>query len=405
MDWILFEDKTAGDFLPLTFTRPVYDLRVGIDLIREKWVSFLGNPVKGHTRQYLQWQMPAPQPQTDAIWVNGRLIPDTAVVEAIRWLNPNTLLKTQDGVVLAVRCVLAEIPEHYVSESAFSSCEALTYQSEVIIIRQLADIFRLNGQLIRQDFARITQGRRSAIIEDKHTIVYKPENVFLEPGVKIRAAILNAEDGPIYLGAGSEIQEGAIIHGAHAICEKSVVNMGAKLRGDSTVGPWCKVGGELSNSVLHSYTNKGHDGFLGNSVIGSWCNLGADTNNSNLKNNYASVKLWNYPARRFKDTGLQFCGLIMGDHSKCGINTMFNTGTVVGIASNIFGDGFPRNFVPDFSWGGASGFTTHSLAKVFETAELVMKRRGLSLTDPDRQVLEVAFRETVAFRNWETPSE
>jgi UDP-N-acetylglucosamine diphosphorylase/glucosamine-1-phosphate N-acetyltransferase len=229
--------------------------------------------------------------------------------------------------------------------------------------------------------------------------VYKPEQVFVEPGAKIKAAILNAENGPIYIGRDAEIQEGAIIHGAHAICDHAVVNMGAKLRGDSTIGPWCKVGGEVSNSILHSYSNKGHDGFIGNSVIGAWCNLGADTNCSNLKNNYADVKIWSYAQKRFVNTGLMFCGLIMGDHSKCGINTMFNTGTVVGVAANIFGDGFPRNFIPDFSWGGAAGFVTHAPVKAFETAEKVMQRRGILLSDADKDLLQHVFNLTIEYRN------
>jgi UDP-N-acetylglucosamine diphosphorylase/glucosamine-1-phosphate N-acetyltransferase len=399
MDWILFEDSVCKDFLPLSFTRPVYELRIGIDLIREKWESFMGTPAFKHTRPHLVTafgRLPSGSPE--AIWINGRVIPNAALREAIQWLNPNTLLKSQDGTLLAARSTNSLPTEGLLSLDHFTGLEELTYQADVLILQQVSDLFRLNGTVIRQDFDRITRGRMSSILEDKHTIVYKPENVFIEPGAKIRAAILNAESGPIYIGKDAEIQEGAIIHGTHALCEKSVVNMGAKLRGDSTIGPYCKVGGEVSNTILHSYSNKGHDGFLGNSVIGAWCNLGADTNNSNLKNNYASVKLWNYSAQKFKDTGLMFCGLVMADHSKCGINTMFNTGTVVGVASNIFGDGFPRNFVPDFSWGGAAGFTTHSLPKVFETARKVMERRGVELSPEDVSILEWVFEETKWFR-------
>lgn len=400
-DWILFEDEGSENFLPLTFTRPVYELRIGIDLIREKWESFFGTPALKHTRDYLYPSYGSSVENSELIWVNGRIIPNAALLDAIKWLNPNTLLKGVDGTILAVRRSGKFFAAGVLSRNHFDSVEELTYQSEVLVLHQISDLFRLNGEVIKQDFSRITKGRMSSIMEDKHTIVYRPENVFIEPGAKIRAAILNAEDGPIYIGKDSEIQEGAIIHGTHAIGEKAVVNMGAKLRGDSTIGPWCKVGGEVSNSILHSYSSKGHDGFLGNSVIGSWCNLGADTNNSNLKNNYASVKLWNYSAKRFKDTGLMFCGLVMGDHSKCGINTMFNTGTVVGVAANIFGDGFPRNFVADFSWGGAAGFTTHSLPKVFETARKVMERRSLFLSEAEQKILEWVYQETAQYRTWE----
>lgn len=401
IDWILFEDEESESFLPLTFTRPVYELRIGIDLIREKWENYFGYNGFRHTRAHLFDLFGMSPGGTELIWVNGRVIPNAALLDAIKWLNPNTLLKDLDGTLLAVRRSGDLFSPGILSRAEFGQLEELTYQSEVIVLRQTSDLFRMNGEVIRQDFARITQGRMSAIMEDKHTIIYRPENVFIEPGVKIKAAIINAESGPVYIGKDAEIQEGAIIHGTHAICERAVVNMGAKLRGDSTIGPWCKVGGEVSNTILHSYSNKGHDGFLGNSVIGAWCNLGADTNNSNLKNNYTSVKLWNYKSKRFKDTGLMFCGLIMGDHSKCGINTMFNTGTVVGVASNIFGDGFPRNFIVDFSWGGASGFVTHSLSKVFETANKVMERRNLLLSEADKEILAWVYQETAQYRTWD----
>ncbi|MEM6771107.1 MAG: glucose-1-phosphate thymidylyltransferase, partial [Bacteroidota bacterium] len=224
------------------------------------------------------------------------------------------------------------------------------------------------------------------------------------PSAKVRAAILNAEDGPIYLGPYSEIMEGAVVRGAHAIGAKSRVNIGAKLRGDTTIGPSCKIGGEVANSVIQGYSNKGHEGYLGNSVLGSWCNLGADTNTSNLKNNYAPVRIWHYPSERFRNTGTQFCGLIMGDHSKCGINTMFNTGTVVGVSANIFGAGYPRNFIPSFSWGGAKGMITYRMNKVLETAALVMPRKGGELDEAEKRILAHIFEETANFRVWDKKS-
>jgi UDP-N-acetylglucosamine diphosphorylase/glucosamine-1-phosphate N-acetyltransferase len=231
--------------------------------------------------------------------------------------------------------------------------------------------------------------------------MYNEQNVFLEEGVYIRAAVLNAETGPIYLGKNSIIQEGALIRGSFALGEGSHVNMGAKIRGDSSIGPYCKVGGEISNSVLFSHSNKAHDGFLGNSVIGEWCNLGADTNTSNLKNNYDVNKLWSHSSSTFENTGLQFCGLIMGDHSKCGINTMFNTATVVDVCSNIFGEGYPDNYIPSFAWGGSNGFTTNQLTKVLETAERVMGRRNVPLTNIDKDILYHIFELTAPHRTWE----
>ncbi|EIM78671.1 transferase hexapeptide repeat containing protein [Nitritalea halalkaliphila LW7] len=247
----------------------------------------------------------------------------------------------------------------------------------------------------------LTAGQESAPLLDPHTKVYAPENIFIAPGARVHAAVLNASTGPIYIGKDAEVQEGALIRGPFSMGEGSVVNMGAKVRGDTSLGPHCKIGGEVSNAVFFGYSNKGHDGFLGNAVIGEWCNLGADTNNSNLKNNYAPVKVWDYSKGRFTQTGLQFCGLLMGDHAKCGINTMFNTGTVVGVGANVFGAGFPRNFVPDFSWGGAAGLSTFTFSKFEETASVVMKRRGLDFDAVEKNILVHVFQLTAAYRIWE----
>jgi UDP-N-acetylglucosamine diphosphorylase/glucosamine-1-phosphate N-acetyltransferase len=279
--------------------------------------------------------------------------------------------------------------------------EIVQISSEPTLIQKTWNIFQLNAAELKKDFALLTKGRKSQPIGDPHTIVYASENIFIEEGAKIKAAVLNAESGPIYIGKNTEIQEGALIRGPFALCEGSTVNMGAKLRGDTTVGPYSKVGGEISNAVFFGYSNKGHDGFLGNSVIGEWCNLGADTNTSNLKNNYAQVKLWDYTKGGFSNTGLQFCGLMMGDHSKCGINTMFNTGTVIGVGSNIFGDGFPRNFIPSFSWGGAAGFSTFTMAKFLETVKAVYGRRGKEWTQEDQEIIERVFDLTKSFRIWD----
>jgi UDP-N-acetylglucosamine diphosphorylase/glucosamine-1-phosphate N-acetyltransferase len=269
------------------------------------------------------------------------------------------------------------------------------------IVHRPWDIFLLNGQEIRNDYARITANRTSYPIGDKHTIVYGSD-IFIEEGVKIRAAILNAEDGPIYIGKDASIGEGSLIKGPFALCEHGQLSMGATLRGDTTVGPYSKVGGEVSNSVIQGYSSKGHDGFLGNSVIGEWCNLGAGTNNSNLKNNYLEVKMWDYSSESFSPSGRQFCGLIMGDHSKCGISSTFNTGTTVGVSANLFGSGLPRTFIPDFSWGGATGFDTYKLDKMFQTTELVMQRRNQRLTEADQRILEHVFNITRKFRTWDS---
>jgi len=382
MDITLFDPaEIRQNLLPFTFTRPVADVRVGILKISEKWEHY-GFKVGYATEVYLSAKFINNGAQ---LTINGALCPNQSVVEKIKSLKSGQKLMA-DGQELA------QLGEG--SDEVF-------YEGDYRLITQPWEIFGHNREQIIADFALLTDGRTSADITDPHTIVYGRENLFIEEGASIRAAIINAEDGPVYIGKNAQIHEGAIIKGAFSLGESSHVNMGAKIKGDTTIGPHSKVGGEISNAVIFGFTNKGHDGFLGNSVIGEWCNLGADTNTSNLKNNYASVKLWSYSNNRFANTGLQFCGLMMGDHAKCGINTMFNTGTVVGVGSNIFGAGFPRNFVPSYAWGGASGFTTFQLRKFYEVAAAVMQRRGLELDDIEKNILSTIFDNTTPNRVWE----
>lgn len=384
MNLILFDDPSIRvQLLPFTFTRPVADIRIGIITIREKWEKHLNTSSTSITESYLQKKYPV-KTGTDILLINGALCPDEKLLNAISTLQEGATL-VQGDLILAAKRNKAELPK---AEKTISYSEAITF------IDQPWKIFQHNAAQIKSDFALVTNGRKSAGIHDPHTVVYGKENIFVEEGVDIKAAVLNAESGPIYLGKNSVVQEGALIKGSFALCEGSTVNMGAKMRGDSTIGPHCKVGGEISNSILFGFSNKGHDGFLGNSVVGEWCNLGADTNTSNLKNNYDQVKLWSYATNGFVNTGQQFCGLMMGDHSKCGINTMFNTGTVVGVSANIFGDGYPRNFIHSFSWGGASGFIPYQLNKAFETAARVMSRRHIDLTDLDKEILQHIFTAT-----------
>ena len=369
------------NLLPFTFTRPVACIRVGILTIAEKWEKY-GFHVGFETQDYLGKKFEA---LPTNVKVNGALCPSKELSEAILALTANTKLVSGD-TVLAV---------------SGDGSEAVNFEGTFRMINQPWEIFQFNKEQIEADFALITKGRTSQPITDPHTVVYGKENVFLEEGATIRAAIINAENGPVYIGKNAHVHEGAIISGAFALCEGAHVNMGAKIKGDSTVGPHSKVGGEVSNSVIFGYSNKGHDGFLGNSVIGEWCNLGADTNTSNLKNNYAPVKLWNYTSERFVQTGLQFCGLMMGDHAKCGINTMFNTGTVVGVGSNIFGAGFPKNFIPSFSWGGSSGLITFQPRKFYEVAEAVMQRRGMTFDDTEKEIIDRIFEITTQYRTWD----
>ena len=375
------QEDIRQNLLPFTFTRPVAEIRVGILKISEKWEKY-GFEVGFKTQDYLQKKFGDSEASLE---VNGALCPSESLAEAVKALNPGEALVSANDL-------LAKRDEGE---------KQITYDGDYLLIESLSDIFLHNRKAIREDFDLITNNRSSQGISDQATTIYGSENIFIEEGATIKAAILNAEDGPIYIGQNAQVHEGSIIKGPFALCESSHVSMGAKIKGDTTIGPFSKVGGEVSNSVIFGFSNKGHDGFLGNSVIGEWCNLGADTNTSNLKNNYAQVKLWNYGTGRFANTGLQFCGLMMGDHAKCGINTMFNTGTVVGVGANIFGAGFPRNFVPSFSWGGAAGFSTFQPRKFYEVAEAVMARRGKSFDELDKNIVDHVFDLTTQYRIWD----
>lgn len=395
---ILFEDETRDNLLPLTFTRPVAELRIGILTIKEKWERWLGWPVSYITEDYLAEKYPIDYGKENYL-VNASALPSSQLCRLIRQMDFNEALLQGDQLIAAKlderqleRLVQDKDIEHLQSTDLDDT--------EYLKINGPWDLFRLNDQALRDDFELVTRGRTSQPLSDTNRVIGNGP-VFLEEGASVECAILNTQNGPIYIGKNAEIMEGCMIRGGFSLGEGAVVKMGAKIYGATTIGPYCKVGGEVNNSVLLANSNKSHDGYLGNSVLGEWCNLGADTNNSNLKNTYEEVKLWNYPAQRFVPTGLQFCGLIMGDHSKCGINTMFNTGTVVGVCANIFGDGFPRNYIPSFSWGGVHGFQTYRTEKAFDMIERVMERRQLPFTIQDRLIMLRIFEDTAQYRNWE----
>ena len=390
MNYILFDGNVRNALLPFTYTRPVADIRIGILTIREKWEHRLGLTTTTITEEYLEEKYPMVE-MAKNILINSSYLPTKALVEQVKLLSENQAIFNNGEVV-------AFFAKKTQEEVNFDTYEQFEFEDDVIKIDHTWDIFSKNGEAIDQDFQLLTQGRRSQPIPEGVRYLNK-EHIFIEEGAEISFAILNAFTGPIYIGKGAKIMEGSIVRGSFAMCENSVLKIGAKMYGPTTLGPYCKVGGEVNNSVLFGFSSKGHEGFLGNSVLGEWCNLGADTNTSNLKNNYAEVKLWNYESDRFAKTGLQFCGMMMGDHSKCGINTMFNTGTVVGVSANIYGSGYPRNFIPSFSWGGPSGLTTYQLKKVFQVAEAVMKRRDKVLSVNDQNILTAVFEFTKKYRN------
>tara|TARA_B110000196_G_scaffold10012_1_gene8434 strand:- start:5 stop:1180 length:1176 start_codon:yes stop_codon:yes gene_type:complete len=391
MNYILFDSDVRDTLLPFTYTKPVADIRIGILTIREKWEKRLGLTTTTITADYLEEKYPMVEMEEN-ILINASFCPTESLVEKVKNLSKNeAIFKGED--VLAFHTTQSQ------EEVDFDTYTQIEFDEELIQIKNTSDIFTHNGKAIQQDFDLITEERTSETIPAGIQVI-NPKNIFIEEGAQILFSTLNASEGPIYIGKDALIMENSSIRGPFAMCDNAVVKMGAKIYKDTTIGPFSKVGGEISNAVIFGYSSKGHDGYLGNSVIGEWCNLGAGTNNSNLKNNYSEVKLWNYETERFAKTGLQFCGLIMGDHSKCAINTMFNTGTVVGVSANLFGSGFPRNFTPSFSWGGAAGYETFQMNKVSEVVTAVMKRKNLVFDAVDQKILDHVFEETKQYRNF-----
>ena len=377
--------------MPFTFTRPVADIRIGILTIREKWEKYLGHATSTLTEPYLSKKFPLKTSSVN-ILINGAFLPDTRLMNSIRSLKDQQALVYEGEVVALSTDVVPEVVEA-------GGYQLVDYKGEVFRLKNTWDIFSANGEAIRRDFELLTRGRKSAPASPSNQLI-NAADIFLEEGARVEYSILNATEGPIYIGRNAEVWEGNLIRGGFALGEHAVVKMGAKIYGPTTVGPYAKVCGEISNSVIFGYSSKGHDGYLGNSVLGEWCNIGADSNNSNLKNNYAKVRLWNYATESFEHTGLQFCGLMMGDHCKTAINTMFNTGTVIGVNSNIYVPGFPRNFIPSFSWGGASGFSTYQPVKAFEAAKVMMARRHVEFTPEDADILQHVFDITARWRNY-----
>lgn len=392
------EPSQIENLYPLTITRPAADLRCGILTIAEKWMRDLSIEQEHTgflTREHLNHpqsrfnQLNATGIPSAIIQIHGAIIPNPMLVSQAKGLKPGEALSHNNEII--VSCITTESSE---------ISNTINYTDSFDSIDRPYHIFALNGKEIIQDFARITGGRSSSSFSSSNR-AFGIHPIFIEEGAKVECATLNSNDGPIYIGKNAEIMEGSLVRGPFAMCEGAVLKMGTKVYSSTTLGPYCVAGGEISNVVFWGYSNKGHDGFLGNAVLGEWCNIGADTNASNLKNTYDEVKVWNYSSGRFEKSGQQFCGLIMGDHSKCGINTMFNTGTVVGVGCNLFGAGFPRQFVPDFSWGGAQGFVTHKLDAVHKTAALVLPRRKREYGDFEKQVMEYAFTITAALRGEE----
>lgn len=394
MTTILFDDQFRNNLLPLIFTRPVSEIRVGILTIAEKWKRYLQADVSYFTETYLQEKYPL-KIGTENIFVNASVCPDEDLAEAIREILEGDALCSGDTLI-AVN--LNEAAAREFNAQRIGLFRKVQYERSFVQVSYPEDIFKNNDQEIRKDFAVLTKGRTSATLSSTNSLL--GDHIFVEEGAQAECSTFNTLTGPVYLGKNSQVWEGSHIRGSFALCENAIVKMGAKIYGMTTIGPESKVGGEVNNSVIFGNSAKGHEGYLGNSVLGEWCNIGADSNNSNMKNNYADVRLWDYQKEGFRRTGLQFCGLIMADHAKCAINTMFNTGTVVGVSANVFGSGFPRNFIPDFSWGGNQGFETYDLKRMFDTASKVYDRRNMTLDDTDKKILTHVFQLTDRYRRF-----
>lgn len=385
---VLFDDFSRGDLLPFTYIRPVSEIRFGILTITEKWEKHFNLSASFITQDYLASKYPLNN-NPSSHFINGKVCPNADLVEKINNLTKNSGLKIGNELI-------AYYGEHLDIKKALLQSKEIS--SDILVIRFPWDIFSKNDRAIREDFELLIKGRNSQKLSDTNVLIGPKENLFIEEGAIIEASILNTKTGPIYIGKDAEIMEGSVVRGPLALCEHGVLKLSTKIYGATTIGPYSKVGGEINNSVIFGYSNKAHDGFLGNSVLAEWCNLGADTNNSNLKNNYAEVKIFNYPQQKMIGTGLQFCGLMLGDHSKSGINTMFNTGTVVGVGANVFGGGFPATHLPSFIWGGAEKTETYQLHKMFETTEIVFSRRGMPFTQVDKDILTKVYELTAQFR-------
>ncbi|MCK9613774.1 MAG: GlmU family protein [Bacteroidales bacterium] len=402
MNFILFDDSSRSDMFPMTLTRPVADLRLGILTIREKWEKYLKTTTSTLTEKYLSVKYPLVKGKSN-ILINGSVCPNAAIVKQVVALKPDEALVFGDyiiamNVVEKDLGVVEMLDTSKNDENDSDRLDEIECNVPHIRVTYPWDLFSYDAQAIADDYNLLTKNRKSKTLSATNQLIC-PENIFVESGVKAECVTINASTGPVYIGKDAEIMEGSMIRGPFALCEGAVIKMGAKIYGPVTIGPYSKVGGEVSNSVIFGYTNKAHDGFLGSSVLGEWCNIGADSNNSNLKNTYDEVKAWNYTQEKFIPTGLKFCGLIMGDHSKCGINTMFNTGTVIGVNSNIVGHGFQRNFIPSFSWGNSvTGYTTYDIVKAIDVAKIVYERRGIEFGQVEQELLKSVFELTFAYR-------
>ena len=389
MNILLFDGPERIHLLPFTFVRPVAHLRIGIDRLIDKWEALLNVPCNVYTQPYLSEKFTPVFAQQNT-FINPAYLPTPSLVDAIIKLEDHHALHF-NGELIACKSNAKHPPKD------ITNYTLIEWEEDLVHLTSSTDLFNLNEVVLADDFQRLTQGRTSAKISPTNRVT-SAENIFIEEGAVVEHAFLNAAKGSIYIGKNAEVMEGSMLRGSIALCENSVVKMGAKIYGGTTIGPYSKVGGELNNVLILGFSNKGHDGFLGNAVIGEWCNIGAATDASNLKNSYSKLRVWNYKTENFTKTDLQFCGLLMGDFSRCSIHSTFNTATVVGICANLFGTGFPRTFLPSYSYGGAQGLKTYAFNKAMEANEAMMSRRGKTLSTLDQTILDHVFEQSAKWR-------
>ena len=380
IEQLLFCDQsTIRDFLPFTFTRPSAELRAGILTFAERWQRLLGvEKIAYNTADYLSGKYPKSNTLEGTLSIYANFLPTPRLLEQLRSLKVGESITYQGRQLAFMNNGLT-----------LSSIPPIEWEEPLVVFEKPTDLFTYNDKAIDFDFKLLTEGRTSVPLSPTNGFLGDKANLFIEEGAKVEFATLNCQKGKIYIGKDAEVMEGSHLRGSIALCEHATVNMGAKLYGATTIGPYSKVGGEISNSVIWGYSNKGHDGFLGNSVLGQWCNLGADTNVSNLKNTYNTIQLWDYQKGGYTSSGLQFCGVLMGDHSKTAINTQLNSGTTVGVFANLFSAGFPSKYIPNFAWGASA--EKYRLDEAFAVAERVMARRGIAFDQKEQHILQWLF--------------
>ena len=395
---ILFDSDVRSHLLPLTYLRPVGELRVGILSIREKWERWMGCKVSFITEDHLAERYHLEVGEENLV-INATVLPSLPLCRLLRNMEFGDAYVHQDELIAAKldrKQLRKLINDEEVDMLHPLPIEGFAFHK----INGLNDLIRLNAEALESDFHLLTAGRKSQPLSATNCVI-AAERIFVEEGAVVEGAFLNARNGPIYIGAQAEIMEGACLRGPVAVCAHASVRMGAQVYGSSTIGPWCKVGGEVDHSILQGYSNKAHHGFLGHSFVGEWCNIGAGTSVSNLRNDYQEIKLWDYASQRFEPSGSAFCGLFMGDHARLGINMMINSGTSIGLASTLYGPRYPRNFIPPFTEAGPAQIGTHDLEHAVRAMEQMMERRQQSLDIQDRLTIIRLFEETAPLRSWE----